>query len=124
MGAFSKSSPTVPYRAPQLRLLTMKEVAQRLGISLQRTYEMGRLGLLPVVRLGRQLRIEEGRLAVLAQRENEEGLLPQGRRSALRAGIYEALGSIDPMGDETSSQGRFRVNNGMSHWRNTRKQTG
>ena len=41
----------------------MKEVALRLGISIQRAYEMGRLGLLPVVRLGRQLRVEEGRLA-------------------------------------------------------------
>ena len=63
MGVVPKSSPTIPCRAPQLRLLTMKEVALRLGISLQRTYEMGRLGLLPVVRLGRQLRVEEGRLA-------------------------------------------------------------
>ena len=63
MGAIPKSSPSVPCRVPQLRLLTMKEVAQRLGISLQRAYEMGRMGLLPVVRLGRQLRVEEGRLA-------------------------------------------------------------
>ena len=63
MSAVPKSSPTIPCRAPQLRLLTMKEVAQRLGVSLQRAYEMGRLGLLPVVRLGRQIRVEEGRLA-------------------------------------------------------------
>ena len=63
MGVVPKSSPPIQCRAPQLRLLTMKDVAQRLGISLQRTYEMGRLGLLPVVRLGRQIRVEEGRLA-------------------------------------------------------------
>jgi excisionase family DNA binding protein len=63
MGIIPKSSPTIQCRDPQLRLLTMKDVAQRLGISLQRTYEMGRLGLLPVVRLGRQIRVEEGRLA-------------------------------------------------------------
>jgi excisionase family DNA binding protein len=62
MGVVPKSSPTIQCRAPELRLLTMKDVAQRLGISLQRTYEMGRLGLLPIVRLGRQLRVEEGRL--------------------------------------------------------------
>ena len=67
MGVVPKSSPTIPCRAPQLRLLTMKEVALRLGISLQRTYEMGRLGLLPVVRLGRQLRVEEGRLTSWAE---------------------------------------------------------
>ena len=63
MGVVPKSSQTFQCRAEQLRLLTMKDVAQRLGISLQRTYEMGRLGLLPVVRLGRQIRVEEGRLA-------------------------------------------------------------
>jgi excisionase family DNA binding protein len=63
MGVVSKNSPTIQCRAQQLRLLTMKDVAQRLGISLQRTYEMGRLGLLPVVRFGRQIRVEEGRLA-------------------------------------------------------------
>lgn len=40
----------------------MREVAERLGVSLQRAYEMGRCGLLPVVRLGRQMRVEEGRL--------------------------------------------------------------
>ena len=62
MDVVPKSSPTIPCRAPPLRLLTMKEVALRLGISIQRAYEMGRLGLLPVVRLGRQLRVEEGRL--------------------------------------------------------------
>ncbi len=45
----------------------MKEVMLRLGISLQRTYEMGRLGLLPVVRPGRQLRVEEGRLTSLLE---------------------------------------------------------
>jgi excisionase family DNA binding protein len=47
----------------RLRLLSMQEVAERLGVSLQRAYEMGRTGLLPVVHLGRQMRVEEGRLA-------------------------------------------------------------
>ena len=63
MGIVPKNASAIPIRAPQLRLLTMKDVAQRLGLSLQRAYEMGRLGLLPVVRLGRQIRVEEGRLA-------------------------------------------------------------
>jgi excisionase family DNA binding protein len=43
-------------------MLTMHEVADRLGVSLQRAYEMGRTGLLPIVRMGRQIRVEEGRL--------------------------------------------------------------
>jgi len=67
MGVVPKSSLTIHCQPQQLRLLTMKDVAQRLGISLQRTYEMGRLGLLPVVRLGRQLRVEEGRLTTWIQ---------------------------------------------------------
>ena len=89
-----------------------------------RDWQRGGLLHLAACRDRGRLIFQEIGSAVLAQRENEEGLLPQGRRSALRAGIYEALGSINPMGDETSNQGRFRVNNGMSHWRNTRKQTG
>ena len=44
-------------------LLHMDEVAQRLGVSLQRAYELGRQGLLPIVRMGRQMRVEEHRLS-------------------------------------------------------------
>ena len=40
----------------------MQHVAERLGVSLQRAYELGRAGILPVVRLGRQMRVEEGQL--------------------------------------------------------------
>lgn len=47
-----------------IRLLHMNEVARRLGISLQRAYELGRQGLLPIARLGRQMRVEEHRLLV------------------------------------------------------------
>jgi putative molybdopterin biosynthesis protein len=46
----------------RIQMLTMQEVAERLGVSLQRAYEMGRTGLLPTVRMGRQIRVEEGRL--------------------------------------------------------------
>jgi excisionase family DNA binding protein len=46
----------------RIQMLTMQEVAERLGVSLQRAYEMGRTGLLPIVRMGRQIRVEEGRL--------------------------------------------------------------
>jgi excisionase family DNA binding protein len=44
------------------RMLTMQEVADRLCVSLQRAYEMGRCGLLPTVRLGRQIRVDEAQL--------------------------------------------------------------
>lgn len=47
---------------PRIQMLTMQEVANRLGVSLQRAYEMGRCGLLPIVRMGRQIRVEEARL--------------------------------------------------------------
>lgn len=62
MGASPKVQPVVSNQLQHLRLLNMQEVAERLGVSLQRAYEMGRSGLLPVVRLGRQMRVEEGRL--------------------------------------------------------------
>ncbi|HEX4136927.1 MAG TPA: helix-turn-helix domain-containing protein [Bryobacteraceae bacterium] len=46
----------------RLRLLNVKEVAKRLDLSLPRVYELAREGILPVVRLGRQIRVDEGRL--------------------------------------------------------------
>jgi hypothetical protein len=45
------------------RLLTLAETAQRLSITYARAAEMARLGLLPVVRLGRQIRVCPERLA-------------------------------------------------------------
>ena len=48
-------------------MLTMQEAAERLGVSLQRAYEMARCGLLPVVRMGRQIRVEETRLMSLIE---------------------------------------------------------
>jgi excisionase family DNA binding protein len=46
----------------RLRLLNVKEVAKRLDLSLPRVYELARGGILPVVRLGRQIRVDESRL--------------------------------------------------------------
>lgn len=43
-------------------LLTVPEVSQRLKISEARVRELGRLGLLPVVKLGRQIRVDPARL--------------------------------------------------------------
>ena len=48
---------------PRIQMLTPQEVADRLGVSLQKAYETGRrCGLLPIVRMGRQIRVEEARL--------------------------------------------------------------
>ncbi len=47
--------------AGRIQMLTMQEVADRLGVSLQRAYEMGRCGLLRSP-MGRQIRVEETRL--------------------------------------------------------------
>lgn len=44
------------------KLLTMAEVANVLNVSLPRAYELARTGLLPTVRLGRQVRVEEAQL--------------------------------------------------------------
>jgi len=42
-----------------VKLLTIPQVAERLQVSPQRAYEMARAGLLPAVRLGRQVRVSE-----------------------------------------------------------------
>lgn len=53
---------TVEADAFRPRLLQMKDVAEQLGVSVQRAYELARTGLIPVVHIGRQIRVEEGRL--------------------------------------------------------------
>jgi putative molybdopterin biosynthesis protein len=44
------------------RLLRIPEVAQMLAVSPQRAYELARKDLLPVVRVGRQVRVDQRRL--------------------------------------------------------------
>jgi len=44
-------------------LLRLKDAAAKLGISYARAAELARQGLLPVVRLGRQIRVSPERLA-------------------------------------------------------------
>ncbi len=45
-----------------MRLLTMTQVAKILQVSPSRVYELARQRLLPVVRLGRQIRVDEDEL--------------------------------------------------------------
>ena len=45
-----------------MRLLRMTEVAEILGVSLARAYALAREGLIPAVRLGRQVRVEHAAL--------------------------------------------------------------
>lgn len=42
-----------------VRLLRVEEVAEALGVTKSRVYDLVRAGLLPAVRLGRQIRIDE-----------------------------------------------------------------
>ena len=42
-----------------MRLLTAKETAEILHVALPRVYEMARTGLIPCVRMGRQIRFDE-----------------------------------------------------------------
>ena len=44
------------------KLLTMSEVATILNVTVARAYELARTGLLPTVKLGRQVRVDETRL--------------------------------------------------------------
>jgi excisionase family DNA binding protein len=50
------------YPEDRVVLLTIKQVAKYLQASEARTYELARNGILPVVRLGRSLRVEESAL--------------------------------------------------------------
>ena len=44
------------------RFLTLKDFADQYGITYQRAAELGRIGILPIVRLGRQVRIDPRQL--------------------------------------------------------------
>jgi excisionase family DNA binding protein len=45
-----------------MRLLTAKETAEILRVTLPRVYELAREGLLPSVRMGRQIRFHESKI--------------------------------------------------------------
>jgi excisionase family DNA binding protein len=45
-----------------MRLMTAKETAEILQVALPRVYELARHGLLPCVRMGRQIRFDEEKL--------------------------------------------------------------
>jgi putative molybdopterin biosynthesis protein len=49
------------------RLLTLKEVAEVLNIKVFRAAELVRLGILPAVRLGRQIRVDQQQLSQFIQ---------------------------------------------------------
>jgi excisionase family DNA binding protein len=45
-----------------MKLLRIPEVAEILGVSVERTYSLARKGVLPVVRVGRQVRVDSEKL--------------------------------------------------------------
>jgi putative molybdopterin biosynthesis protein len=51
----------------EIRLLTMADVAKALGVSRHRAYELGRKGMIPLVRLGRTLRVDERKLVAIIE---------------------------------------------------------
>ena len=67
---------------PESELITIAEVAQLLGISRGRAYELVRARVLPAVHLGRQIRVARRQL----QRFIDEG----GRSLPRQAGIAES----------------------------------
>lgn len=50
-----------------MRLLTAKETAEILRVTLPRVYELAREGLIPNVRMGRQIRFDEAKLVEWAK---------------------------------------------------------
>lgn len=67
------------------RLLSMAEVATILGISLGRAYELARRGIIPSVRLGRQVRVD--RIALEKWLSGELRAEPAPGESALPSGF-------------------------------------
>jgi putative molybdopterin biosynthesis protein len=59
------------------RLLTLKEVAEILNVKVFRAAELVRLGILPAVRLGRQIRVD---------REQLSGFIARGGKSLPKVG--------------------------------------
>ena len=53
---------SMPDRRTTVRLLTVPETADILRLTPGRVYELARTGILPVVRLGRQIRVDAERL--------------------------------------------------------------
>lgn len=51
-----------------MRLLTAKETAEILRVTLPRVYELAREGLIPNVRMGRQIRFDEAKLMEWVER--------------------------------------------------------
>jgi len=61
------------------KLMTIEQVAAILNVKTTRAYELARTGVLPTVRLGRQVRVDERRL--LAWIESGGATLPGGWRN-------------------------------------------
>lgn len=51
-----------------MRLLTAKETAEILKVALPRVYELARAGMIPCVRMGRQIRFDQAALSEWAAR--------------------------------------------------------
>lgn len=62
----------------EMPLLTAQQVAALLGVTLQRAYELCRVGAIPAVRLGRQVRVSPKALAEYIERGGSP--LPGGWR--------------------------------------------
>lgn len=61
-------------------LLTIEAVAGILNVKVARAYELARTGLIPTVKLGRQVRVEKSRL--IAWIEDGGAALPGGWKKA------------------------------------------
>ena len=58
---------------PDSDILTVKEVAKYLRLPVSTAYEMVRQGVIPAVKLGRQIRVPRKRLMKLLEQENTGG---------------------------------------------------
>ena len=86
------------------KLLRLSEVTTILPVSYQRLAELARRGILPTVRLGRQIFVDPARLAEFIAAGGKA--LPGGWRRESR--VQRSLGSADEVPDENSGSENTR----------------
>ncbi len=68
-----------------MRLLTAKQTAELLQVSTTRVYELARVGLIPYVRIGRQVRFDEQALLIWITEGGTEKIIVKGAGDEMRS---------------------------------------
>jgi excisionase family DNA binding protein len=86
-----------PIRGHLPKLLGAKEVASLLGITQNRLYDLGKRGLIPTVRIGKQVRYPEDKLRAWI----EQGGMPLPNPGDFRRQLHRPRGNPDATSGES-----------------------